>query len=267
MGQIDELFNQCVKTDAAGTLSDEFQDTHSTEFVSNVILCKDDQEYLDFTAKFKHEHECVFDIGYSMIKNDKDSLGILADVREFINSFAQFCRMRLKAPISVYIRPYEGTDKKVDTFVYITTFIDTKRNISKMLTILSDIRSMQQHILRPENTKCLDMNTSPILNGHSMSIKLCEQMTPKGTKPYNTGRSIALDSANRFIDNVYEIRYANDDYLRERSLKTGDFNYTIDMVSDELKESGIFGIYKKPIEREVRQWFRKARLWKLEYRR
>lgn len=62
MGQIDELFNQCVKTDAAGTLSDEFQDTHSTEFVSNVILCKDEQEYLDFTAKFKHEHECVFDV-------------------------------------------------------------------------------------------------------------------------------------------------------------------------------------------------------------
>lgn len=264
---IDDIFNQCTKTDAASSVSEEVQETHSSEFLANVLLCADDQQYLDFTASNKHKHECVFDIGYAMIKDDTDTLGMLPDVREFINNFSQFCEMRLKSPVAVFTRPYQSSAiKPLQTFVYISTFIDTKHSIGKFLNILSDIRSMQQQVLR--NGKCqLEENTSPKLTGHSMNITLGALLTPDGTKSTSNGRSLALDASDQFINHIYEMRYANDNFLRERSLKTADFNYTIDIVSEDLQKSGIFGDDKKPIEREVRQWFHKARLWKLEYRR
>ena len=266
MQTIDDIFNQCRPKDGSEIVAQNTQDVHTTEFPANVILCADDEEYLQFTAKNKSKHETVFDLGYAMIQNSEDSLKILPDVRDFINNFAQFCEMRLKCPLAAFIKPYENNTSK-ETFVYLSTFIDCKGSISKLLTILSDIRSMQQHLLREENTKSPDLTKSPLLNGHSMTITLSTILTPEGTKPFADGRPLSLDSGDRFIDRVYEMRYAKDDYLRERSLKTADFNYVIDMVSDDLTKSGIFGSDKKIIRRDVYKWFQKARLWKLEYRR
>ena len=103
MQTIDDIFNQCKPTDGSEIVAQNIRDVHTTEFPANVILCTDDEEYLQFTARNKSKHETVFDIGYAMIQNPEDSLKILPDVRYFINNFAQFCEMRLKCPLAVLL--------------------------------------------------------------------------------------------------------------------------------------------------------------------
>lgn len=268
---IDEIFTQTAASDASRSIAKESQERETTEFPVNVVLAESDQKYLDFTAKQKDDHEIVFDVSYAMMKQDNDSRGMLGDVREFISAFSQFCELRLKSRLCIRIRPYTNSTGE-QVFVYMTTFIDCNRSISKLFNILADVRSMQQRILRKENTESWPKYNTAFsfpakLTGHSMSIQTASLLNKDGSTSVTMGKTLSLDGGDRFIDHVYEMKYGDDDYLREKSLKSANFNYTIDMIADDLKQSGIFGEDKNPIERDVREWMHKARLWKLEFRR
>ena len=271
--EIDDIFTQTKAAEATRTVARETAEHCDSEFQANVIMAAGNQEYLDFTASQKDCHEIVFDISYAMQKQPEDPLGLLPDVRDFIEAFSQYCEMRLHCPVCVFIRPSTiERNKDNEIFVYMSTFIDCRRSVAKLLENLADVRSMQQRVLRKENTETwpsqsMPFHPQPRLSGHSMSIQNASLLNTDGTTSVTNGKTVYIDGTDRFIDHVYEMKYADDNYLREESLRTAEFNYVVTMLAEDLRSSGIFGTDIKPVERAVRQWMHKARLWKLEYRR
>ena len=267
---IDDLFSKSVSSNAVTTLSKK---TDDSLFPSNVIVCDDMQQYIDFTNKHKNEYEIVFDIGYAVSrKNVEESEEVLSDVREFVVNFAQFCELRLKCPIAYFSMPFKpaaaGTEM---SSIYISTFMNVHFSIHKLLDILADVRSLQQRLLRQaKHVMTFDIvssrgPTAP-LSGHSMTIQKTKKLDDYRTAEWISGRPLNLDAESNFVQRVYEQKYASDEFLKDRSLRTNDFRWTIESITDDLKMSEIFGNDEKMIYREVEKWMCKARLWKLEYR-